>query len=132
MPLWYRGVPVAGLHCGASSCCFIAGMAILQRGVTVVQPVMVKQAMASEVHMDLGMEVAVMTEGMMTEHIPRVMCTAIGVQHQLEKQPTLDLALTEIMGVLQHGQLGLMIGQQAACHPGSKQHSKHDRAGQQI
>lgn len=89
-----------------------------------VQPVMVKQAMVSEVHMDLDMEVAVMTEGMMTEHIPHVMCTATGVQHQLEKQPTPGLALSGIMDVLQHERLGLMIDRRAACHPGSKQHSR--------
>lgn len=115
---------VPGFHSGSLSCGHLAGMATLQREVTVVQPVLVKQAMVIEVHTDLGMEVVGMTEGMMTEHTPHVMCTATGVQHQVVKQPTPGLALSGIMDALQHGQQGLMIGRQAACHPGSKQHSR--------
>ena len=94
---------------------------------------MVKQAMVSEVHMDLGMEAVGMIEGTMIEDTPRVMYTATGVQHQPEKQPTPGLALSGIMDVLQLEQLGRMIGRQAACHPGSKQqHSTCDRAAQHI
>lgn len=113
----------------AQSPCFnihvVAEMGILQSGVTVVQPVMVKQDMVSAVHTDLGMEVVDMTEDMMTEHMPHVMCTTAGVQHQLVKQHTPGLALSATMDALQHEQQGLMIGQQAACLRGSKQHTRY-------
>lgn len=89
-----------------------------------VQPVMAKQAMVSVAHTGLGMAVVGMTEDMMTEGTHPVMSTAIGVQHQLEKQHTQGLGLTGIMAALQHGQQGLMIGRLAACHPGSEQHSR--------
>lgn len=89
-----------------------------------VQPVMAKQAMVSAAHMDLGMAVVGTIEGMMTEDTHPVMCTATGVQHQLEKQPTHGLGLTGTMAALQHERQALMIGRPAACHPGSKQHSR--------
>lgn len=83
--------------------------------------------------MDLVMEAVGMTEGMTTEHIPLVMCTAVGVQHQLGKQHTPGLGLNVTMDALQHEQQGLMIGQQAACRLGSMPaYQKCDRAAQQI
>lgn len=97
-------------------------MAILQREVTVLQPVTVKQGMVSVLRTDLVMEVVAMTEDMMTEHTLHVMCTATGVQHQLVKH-TPGPALSGTMDALQHGQQGLMTERQAACLPGSKQHS---------
>ena len=84
---------------------------------------MVKQGMASAVHMALAMAGVGMTEGMTTGATLQGMHTAAELQHQHEKGRTPGPALSGSMDALQPEQQALMIDQAVHCRPDSKQHS---------